>query len=61
MAKQSNSMFRITQLAKDLGLKPKDLTSRLEEIGATDLSSSEITRNSGGAPAGTVSSGRQAG
>jgi len=40
MAKQSNSMFRITQLAKDLGLKPKDLTGRLEAIGVSVKSNS---------------------
>jgi len=40
MAKQSNSMFRITQLAKDLGLKPKDLVGRLEEIGVSVKSNS---------------------
>jgi len=40
MAKQSNSMFRITQLAKDLGLKPKDLVTRLEEVGVSVKSNS---------------------
>ncbi len=40
MAKQSNSMFRITQLAKDLGLKPKDLVGRLEEVGVSVKSNS---------------------
>ena len=40
MAKQSNSMFRITQLAKDLGLKPKELVGRLEEVGVSVKSNS---------------------
>ena len=40
MAKQSTSIFRITQLAKDLGLKPKDLVGRLEAIGISVKSNS---------------------
>ena len=33
MATKSNSMFRISQLAKDLGMKTKELTEKLNEIG----------------------------
>jgi len=33
-------MFRISQLAKDLGVKPKELTTRLEEIGIAGKSNS---------------------
>ena len=33
MAAKSNSIFKITQLAKDLGLKPKELTEKLEALG----------------------------
>ena len=33
MATKSNSMFRISQLAKDLGVKPKELQGRLGEEG----------------------------
>ena len=32
MATKSNSMFRISQLAKDLGVKPKELQGKLEEM-----------------------------
>ena len=35
-----NSMFRITQLAKDLGQKPKDLVTTLGELGVTVKSNS---------------------
>ncbi|MBO7403631.1 MAG: translation initiation factor IF-2 N-terminal domain-containing protein, partial [Clostridia bacterium] len=40
MATKSNSMFRITQLAKDLGQKPKDLVGTLAELGVTVKSNS---------------------
>ena len=40
MATKSNSMFRITQLAKDLGQKPKDLVATLAELGVTVKSNS---------------------
>ena len=35
MATKSNSMFRISQLAKDLGLKTKELTEKLNELGVS--------------------------
>ncbi|MBQ2546285.1 MAG: translation initiation factor IF-2 [Clostridia bacterium] len=40
MATKSNSMFRITQLAKDLGQKPKELVGTLAELGVTVKSNS---------------------
>ena len=40
MAAKFNSMFRISQLAKDFGLKPKEVTSRLEEVGISGKSNS---------------------
>ena len=40
MATKTNSMFRISQLAKDLGVKPKDLVTKLEEIGISVKSTS---------------------
>ncbi len=33
MATKSNSMFKINQLAKDLGVKPKELNGTLDELG----------------------------
>ena len=40
MATKPNSMFRISQLAKDLGVKPKDLMTKLEGIGISVKSTS---------------------
>ncbi len=40
MATKSNSMFKISQLAKDLGSKPKDITNMLTELGITVKSNS---------------------
>ncbi|MBQ7931737.1 MAG: translation initiation factor IF-2 [Clostridia bacterium] len=40
MATKTNSMFRISQLAKDLGIKPKDLVAKLEGIGISVKSTS---------------------
>ncbi len=40
MATKTNSMFRISQLAKDLGVKPKDLVTKLEGIGISVKSTS---------------------
>ena len=40
MAAKSNSMFRISQLAKDLGIKPKEMQVKLEGLGITAKSSS---------------------
>ena len=40
MATKTNSMFRISQLAKDFGLKPKDLVTKLEGIGISVKSTS---------------------
>ena len=40
MATKSNSMFRISQLAKDLGLKTKELTEKLDELGVSVKSTS---------------------
>jgi len=40
MATKTNSMFRISQLAKDFGVKPKDLVTKLEEIGISVKSTS---------------------
>ncbi|MCR4905085.1 MAG: translation initiation factor IF-2 N-terminal domain-containing protein, partial [Clostridiales bacterium] len=40
MATKSNSMFIITQLAKDLGQKPKDLVATLAELGVSVKSNS---------------------
>ncbi len=40
MATKSNSMFRINQLAKDLGLKPKEMTDRLDELGINSKAAS---------------------
>ena len=49
MATKSNSMFKINQLAKDLGVKPKELSGTLEELGISaksntaSLEADEIT------------------
>ncbi len=49
MATKSTPMFKISQLSKDLGMKTKDLTSTLEEIGiegkgnSTVLESDEVS------------------
>ena len=40
MATKSNSMFRISQLAKDLGLKTKELTEKLNELGVSTKNTS---------------------
>ncbi len=40
MATKSNSMFRISQLAKDLGLKTKELSDKLNELGISQKSTS---------------------
>ena len=40
MATKSNSMFRISQLAKDFGVKPKELTTQLEGLGISVKSNS---------------------
>ncbi len=40
MATKSNSMFRISQLAKDFGVKTKELTTQLEELGISVKSNS---------------------
>ncbi len=40
MATKSNSMFKISQLAKDLGVKPKELQGTLEELGVSGKSTS---------------------
>ena len=40
MATKSNSMFRISQLAKDLGLKTKELTEKLIELGVSTKNTS---------------------
>ena len=40
MATKSNSMFRVSQLAKDLGLKPKELSVTLEDLGVNVKSTS---------------------
>ncbi len=42
MATKSNSMFKISQLAKDLGVKPKELQGTLEELGVSGKSTSAI-------------------
>ncbi len=40
MATKSNSMFKINQIAKDLGVKPKELTNELESLGISIKSNS---------------------
>ena len=44
-ATKANSMFKVTQLAKDLSLKPKDITTALEGLGITVKSNSAILEN----------------
>jgi len=40
MATKSNSMFKVSQIAKDLGVKPKELQGTLEELGIEAKSNS---------------------
>ena len=42
MATKSNSMFKINQLAKDLGVKPKELGNTLESIGIAAKSGTAV-------------------
>ena len=45
MATKANSMFKVTQLAKDLSLKPKDITTALEGLGISVKSNSATLEN----------------
>ena len=40
MATKSNSMFKVSQIAKDLGVKPKELQGTLEGLGIEAKSNS---------------------
>ena len=45
MATKSNSMFKINQLAKDLSMKPKELTTTLDGLGVSVKSNSATLEN----------------
>ena len=42
MASKSTPMFKINQLSKDLGMKTKELTTTLEEIGIKGKGTSAV-------------------